>query len=143
MAGLDVLDLLADDPIDQIDFGVADRKPRAYQDRLDPFARYDDREFRSRYRLRKATARELIDLLDDKLSPATDRNNALSSADKVGTLLCNLCACNDKVMGKRMHVKWRVVGLVGVWDYFPPRFRGAQCCRVCCVRRYAMSLLLL
>lgn len=83
MAGFDVLDLLADDPIDQIDVALADRGPKIYRDRLDPFVRYDDREFRGRYRLSKGTARELIDLLDAELSPAAERNHALCTADKV------------------------------------------------------------
>ena len=54
-----------------------------FRDRIDPFKHYTDAEFKLRYRFAKETVRVLIDLLDEKLRPQTNRAHAVSTATQV------------------------------------------------------------
>ncbi len=53
------------------------RRERVFRDRENPLEYYRDDELRARYRFRRETIVELINLLDDDLTHPTDRNKAL------------------------------------------------------------------
>ena len=57
-----------------------------FRDRIDPFKHYTDAEFKLRYRFAKETVRVLIDLLDEKLRPQTNRAHAVYSRDEQTSL---------------------------------------------------------
>ncbi|XP_062710124.1 uncharacterized protein LOC115256994 [Aedes albopictus] len=58
-------------------------KKRIVRDRVDFFTKYDDYEFERRFRLTKEMARQVADLLRDKLSHDSDRNDPVSVETQV------------------------------------------------------------
>ncbi|KAJ3644013.1 hypothetical protein Zmor_026690 [Zophobas morio] len=62
------------------------RRPRIFRDRSDPFDRYDDIDFKQRYRFSKNSVVEILNQIGDRLDPLTNRNKALNSREQL--LIC-------------------------------------------------------
>lgn len=63
---------------------IADiERPRLFRARPKPLDKYNDEEFRSRYRLCKNTVVVIIRLIEEELSPMTLRNHSLSAGDQL------------------------------------------------------------
>lgn len=45
------------------------RHPKVYQNHINPLEHYSDMQFQRRYRMRKETARYIVDLIRDQLTP--------------------------------------------------------------------------
>ena len=79
------------DALDFYDFQVLvhrDRRPRIFQERLDPFA-LSDNEFKKHFRFSKTSVRELVMLLEPDLLYDTNRGLPLSPELKVCLALCH------------------------------------------------------
>ncbi|KAF2892897.1 hypothetical protein ILUMI_13277 [Ignelater luminosus] len=57
--------------------------PRLFLPRSNPFDKYTDGEFRTRYRLQRNTTVVVIGILEEELSPITLRNHSLSAGDQI------------------------------------------------------------
>ncbi|XP_055906495.1 putative nuclease HARBI1, partial [Eupeodes corollae] len=55
------------------------RRQKVYKNKIEPFSKYDDKEFYRHYRFDKTTARFIIDLLREDIASATNRGGAISS----------------------------------------------------------------
>ena len=79
------------DALDFYDFQVLvhrDRRPRIFQERLDPFA-LSDNEFKKHFRFSKTSVRELVMLLEPDLLYDTNQGLPLSPDLKVCLALCH------------------------------------------------------
>lgn len=62
------------------------RRPRVLRDRSDPFEKYDEIDFKQRFRFSKASVMEILHLIGENLTPMTHRNKSLSAREQF--LLC-------------------------------------------------------
>ena len=80
------------------------RRPRTFRPRMDPFHVYDDAQFVVRYRLDKAGARYVTDLVREDITNTTQRTMAVTPEMKVAVTLrylatgkMQLCNADDLV----------------------------------------------
>ncbi len=67
------------------------RRERVFRDRLNPFDRYDDIDFKYRYRFSKDTVNNIIDMLEDELRSNIHRPTNISPVIQVTIALRFYC----------------------------------------------------
>lgn len=73
----DLRDMEALHNMDNVNIPREVRRQRRIRQRVDFFAYYDDTDFRRRFRITKATAHHLVDLIRPTIEQRTDRNNCI------------------------------------------------------------------
>ncbi|XP_050516612.1 putative nuclease HARBI1 [Diabrotica virgifera virgifera] len=75
-------------------------RQRVYRTRENQFEKWDDTEFRNRYRMGKACVEQIVDMISEDISSNTNRNEALTSSEMVLVALRFLATgCFLKVSG--------------------------------------------
>jgi hypothetical protein len=59
------------------------RRERVFRDRLDPLDAYDDLDFHLRYRFRKITVRNIVEMLEEDLITVYDRPTDLTPPQQI------------------------------------------------------------
>lgn len=59
------------------------RRPKTYRRHVNPLEEYTDNELRARYRFGRAGIQFIVDLLNDEISPTTQRSKPLSTLEQV------------------------------------------------------------
>ncbi|CAG5049906.1 unnamed protein product [Parnassius apollo] len=82
--------------------------------KLDAFNKYDDKEFRARFRVSKGTVLHLDSVFGSKIKPLTKRNRSLQSVDHILiTLRYYATGSYQRVIGDIFHIEQPSVHRIG------------------------------